>query len=55
MESDDGLDNFRVQVQMVMKQLEERKHEKSKGKKATAKGDVPQDDLEVQGGTSNNR
>lgn len=55
MERDDGLDNFRLQVQMVMKQLEQRKHEKSKGKKAAAKGNEPQDDLDVQEGASNDR
>lgn len=57
MERDDGLDNFRLQVQLVMKQLEQRKHEKSKEKKGAAKGNgkVPQDDLVVQAGTLNNR
>lgn len=57
MEREDGLDNFRLQVQLVMKQLEERKHEKSKEKKGAAKGNVkvPQDDLDVQAGTLNNR
>lgn len=55
MERDDGLDNFRLQVQMVMKQLEQRKHEKSKEKKGAARGSVPQDDLDVQEGTLNNK
>lgn len=55
MERDDGLDNFRLQVQMVMKQFEQKKHEKSKGKKGAAKGNVPQDDLDVQEGSSNSR
>ncbi|XP_075877747.1 coiled-coil domain-containing protein 13 [Nelusetta ayraudi] len=56
MERDDGLDNFRLQVQLVMKQLEQRKHEKSKEKKGAAKGNVkvPQDDMDVQAGTLNN-
>lgn len=58
MERDDGLDNFRHQVQLVMKQLEQRKREKSKEKKRAAEAEdasAPQEHLDVQAATLNNR
>lgn len=54
MESDDELDNFRLQVRSIQKQLEQRKHEKKKEKGAAKPHvGVPQEDLDLQAGNLN--